>query len=255
MKRQIADMLKQGIIEESNSSWMAPAVFVPKKSGELRMCIDYRELNKKTTKDAYPLPLADEVQDHLAGSTIFCTLDLRSGYWQMPVHHSDQHKTAFCPGPGLGLFEFKRMPFGLTGAPSSFQRMMDKIFRDLPFVCSYIDDVLVHSPDVSSHRKHLEEVFHRLREAGLTLRGQKCHIGLSQVSYLGHIFSANGVAPDKEKVRAVQDWPIPKDVIALRQFLGLASISGSCIILLSVYSPLRRCGSSSAQPHTNWSFV
>lgn len=223
VERQIDEMLKQGIIKESSSPWMAPAVFVPKKSGDLRMCIDYRELNKKTVKDAYPLPLADEVQDHLAGSTIFSTLDLRSGYWQMPVHHSDQHKTAFCPGPGLGLFQFKRMPFGLTGAPSSFQRMMDKLFRDLPFVSSYIDDVLIHSSDVSSHRKHLQEVFRRLREAGLTLRGQKCHIGLSQVSYLGHTFSADGVAPDKNKVQAVQDWPTPTDVVTLRQFLGLAS--------------------------------
>ena len=223
VERQINEMLEQGIIEESSSPWMAPAVFVPKKSGELRMCIDYRELNKKTVKDAYPLPLADEVQDHLAGSTIFSTLDLRSGYWQMPVHQSDQYKTAFCPGPGLGLFQFKRMPFGLTGAPSSFQRMMDKLFRDLPFVSSYIDDVLIHSPDVSTHSEHLQEVFRRLREAGLTLRGQKCHIGLSQVSYLGHVFSANGVAPDNNKVQVVQDWPTPKDVVTLRQFLGLAS--------------------------------
>ena len=196
-------MLAQGIIEESSSPWMAPAVLVPKKSGDLRMCIDYRELNKKTMKDAYPLPLADEVQDHLAGSTIFSTLDLRSGYWKLPVHDSDQYKTAFCLGPELGLFQFKRMPFGLTGAPSSFQRMMDKIFRDLPFVSSYIDDVLVHSSDVTSHRKHLEEVFRCLREAGLTLRGQKCYIGLSQVSYLGHTFSANRVAPDRGKVQAV----------------------------------------------------
>lgn len=223
VQKMIEKMLEEGIIEESSSPWMAPAVFVPKKSGEPRMCIDYRELNKKTYKDAYPLPLADEVQDRLAGSTIFSTLDLRSGYWQMPVHDSDQHKTAFCPGPGLGLFEFKRMPFGLTGAPSSFQRMMDKIFRDLPFVSNYIDDLLIHSTDEISHKQHLEEVFHRLQEVGLTLRGEKCRIGLSQVTYLGHVFSASGMTPDEEKVKAVQSWPIPNSVTAVRCFLGLAS--------------------------------
>ena len=133
VERQIQQMLDLGIIEESSSPWMAPAVFVRKKSGAIRLCVDYCELNKKTTKDAYPLPLPDEVQDRLAGSTVFSTLDLQSGYWQMPVHPTDQHKTAFCPGPGMGLFQFCRMPFGLTGAPSSFQRLMDKVLRVLAF--------------------------------------------------------------------------------------------------------------------------
>ena len=103
---QIKDMLAQGIIEESASSWMVPAVFVKKKSGELRLCVDYRELNKRTSKDAYPLPLVDEVQDRLVRSTVFTSLDLRNGYWQILVHESDQHKTAFCPEPTLGLFQF-----------------------------------------------------------------------------------------------------------------------------------------------------
>ena len=106
--------------------------------------MDYREFNKRTTKDAYPLPLPDEVQDRLAGLTIFSTLDVQSGFWLMPVHPQDQDKTAFCPGPEMGLFNFLRMPFGLTGAPSSFQRLMDKVLRGLPFVTHYIDDVLIH---------------------------------------------------------------------------------------------------------------
>ena len=166
-------MLEQGIIEESSSPWMAPAVFVRKKSGEIRLCIDYRELNKKTTRDAYPLPLSDEVQDRLAGSTIFSTLDLQCGYWQMPVNPQDRAKTAFCPGPGMGLFQFTRMPFSLTGAPSSFQRLMDKLFHDMPFVTTHIDDVLVHSSTEDLHRQYLKEVFQPLKEAGLTLRGKK----------------------------------------------------------------------------------
>ena len=145
VKQQIDTMLKQGIIEESSSPWMAPAVFVRKKSGDLRLCVDYRELNKRTVKDAYPLPLPDEVQDQLSGSTIFSTLDLQTGYWQVPVSPSDQEKTAFCSGPGVGLFQFWRMPFGLTGVPGTFQRLMDKVLRGLPFVTIYIDDILVHS--------------------------------------------------------------------------------------------------------------
>ena len=104
---------------------MAPAVFVRKKSGDIHLCVDYQELNKKTQKDTYPLPLLDEVQDKLATSEIFSTLDLQCGYWQMPVNPQDCHKTAFCPGPSMGLFHFMHMPFGLTGAPSSFQRLMN----------------------------------------------------------------------------------------------------------------------------------
>ena len=108
---------------------------------------------------------------------MFSTLDLQCGYWQLPLNPDDRAKTAFCPGPGMGLFEFTRMPFGLTGAPSSFQRMMDKLFRDLPYVTTYIDDVLVHSPSEKLHIQHLQEVFQRLKKAGLTLRGKKCNDG------------------------------------------------------------------------------
>lgn len=223
VEQQIEDMLSQGIIEVSSSPWMAPAVFVRKKTGELRLCVDYRELNKKTKKDAYPLPLPDEVQDRLAGAKIFTTLDLQCGYWQMPVNPTDCEKTAFCPGPGMGLFQFRRMPFGLTGAPSSFQRLMHQIFRGLSFVTTYIDDVLVHSSNEREHIDHLTQVFERLRKAGLTLRGRKCHVALSQVKYLGHIFSASGMSPDKEKLKTVQEWPVSTNVTEVRQFLGLAS--------------------------------
>ena len=167
---------------------MAPAVFVKNKSGEIRLCMDYRELNKRTTKDTYPLPSPDVVQDRLAGLTIFSTHDLQNGFWQMPVHRQDQDKTAFCPGLGMGLFNFLRKPFGLTGAPSSSQRLMDKVLRGLPFVTHYIDYVLIHSQSEEAHQEHLRFVFERLRKAGLTLRGRKCHISRSTVSYFGHIF-------------------------------------------------------------------
>ena len=200
-----------------------PHGIVPKQNGELWLCVDYRELNKRTVKDAYPLPRPDEAQDRLSGSSIFSTLDLQHGYWQLPVAEEDRPKTAFCPGPGLGLFQFCRMPFGLTGAPSAFQRLMDKVFQGLPFVTTYLDDVLVHSPTVKDHKDHLRQAFQRLANAGLTLRGTKCHIGMEQVSYLGHVFSVRGMEPDPKKVAAVHDWQTPTDASGLRGFLGLAS--------------------------------
>ena len=202
---------------------MSPAVFVKKKTGDIRLCVDYRELNKKTTRDAYPLPLPDEVQDCLAGSSVFSTLDLQSSYWQLAVNPQDKEKTAFCPGPGMGLFQFCRMPFGLSGAPSSFQRFMDTIFRGLLYVTIYLDDILIHSADEDTHKVHLKEVFNRLSDAGVTLRGKKCRIGMTSVTYLGHVFSANGMTPDPNKILAVQQWPTPTNVTTVRQFLGLAS--------------------------------
>ena len=223
VQNQLQAMLEEGIIEESSSPWMAPAVYTRKKNGDIQLCVDYRELNKRTVKDAYPLPRPDEVQDQLAGSTIFSTLDLQSGYWQLPVHPEDQTKTAFSPGPGMGLFQFRRMPFWLSGAPASFQRLMDKVCRGLPFTTTYLDDVLVHSATVEDHKEHLRVLFQRMSSAGLTLRGKKCHIGMDKVTYLGHEFSAAGMEPDKQKVTVVQEWETPKDVTDLRSFLGLAS--------------------------------
>ena len=168
VKHKFKHKSKKGIIEESSSLWLAPVVIVPKKSGEIKLCIDYRQLNKQTTKDTYPLPLPDEVQDRLAGAVIFSTLDLQSGYWQMPVRGTDIPKTAFCPDPGMGLFQFTRLPFGLTGAPSSFQRLMNKIFCDLPFVTTYIDNILVHSANEEQHKSRLTVVSRAAKESRFT---------------------------------------------------------------------------------------
>ena len=150
-------------------------------------------------------------------------MDLRSGYWQLPVHKEDQAKTTFCPGPGLGLFQFRRMPFGLSGAPASFQRLMDKICRDLPFTTTYLDDLLIHSQTLQDHKEHLHILFECLSQAGLTLRGDKCTIGLTKVKYLGHTVSGKSMEPDPQKIVAVSDWEIPNNVGELWSFLGLAS--------------------------------
>ena len=186
-----------------------PAVFVKKKTGEIRLCVDYRELNKKTTRDAYSLPLPNEVQDCLAGSSIFSTLNLQSGYWQIPVHPKDREKTAFSPGPGMGLFQFCRMPFGLSGAPGTFQRFMDKILRGLSYVTIYLDDILIHSADEETHKAHLMEVFDRLATAGVTLRGKKCRISMTSVAYMGHIFSAKGWHLTRTKFKQCKNGQFP----------------------------------------------
>ena len=151
VEQQIQEMLAQGIIKESSSPWMAPAVIVQKKTGELRLCVDYRELNRKMTKDAYPLSLPDEVQDRLTGAKICTTRHLQCGYWQMTINPSNREKTAFCPVPEMGLFQFCCMPFGLSGTLSSFQRLVSQIFRGLLFVTTYIDNVLVHSANEEEH--------------------------------------------------------------------------------------------------------
>ena len=123
---------------------MSPPVYIRKKNNELRVCIDYRELNKRTEASAYSLPLPDEVQDRLGGATIFSKLDFRSGFWQIELDHHDIPKTAFCPGPGMGLYEFTRMPFGLNGAPSTMQRLMDKLLQGMSCAMGYIDDILIY---------------------------------------------------------------------------------------------------------------
>ena len=146
-----------------------------------------------------------------------------TGSWQLPVNPADRCKTAFCPGPGLGLFQFCRMPFGLSGAPGSFQRLMDTLFRDFSFVTTYLDDVLVHSQTAAEHKEHLRAVFSKLESAGLTLNGCKCTIGMCQVKYLGHVFSSNGMEPDPAKTSAVCNWSTPSDTSNLCSFLGLAS--------------------------------
>ena len=174
VERQINEMLRQGIIIESTSPWMAPCVYVPKKNGELRICVDYRELNKRTAKNSYPLPLPDEVQDRIGNAQVYSKFDCRKGFWQVPVAAEDRHKTAFSPGPGFGLFEFCQLPFGLSGSPGTFHLLMDQVLRGLSFVMVYVDDILVFSPSVSMHRKHLQAVFECLKNNGLTLHAEKC---------------------------------------------------------------------------------
>lgn len=215
-------MLESGIISESCSPWAAPIVLVRKKDGTLRFCVDYRKLNGVTHKDAYPLPRIEESLASLKKSRVFSTLDLAHGYWQVGVHPADKEKTAFVTP--MGLYEFNRMPMGLCNAPGTFQRLVESCLGDQNFetLLLYLDDIIVFSPSFEAHISHLDLVLQRFGTYGLKVKPNKCCLFQSKVHYLGHVITEGGVAPDPEKLRAVEAWPSPQDTTKLRAFLGLA---------------------------------
>ena len=224
VKQHIQKLLRQNIIRPSTSPYAAPVVLVRKPDNSLRLCVDYRQLNMKTVKDAYPLPRIQDAPDALRGSRYFSSLDLTQGYHQMAVDKSDVHKTAFRVGC-RGLYEYVRMPFGLCNAPASFSRLMEACLGDQNYetLLIYLDDILVFSSTVEQHMSRLQVVFERLRKHGLKLKPKKCHFFKPEVKYLGHIVSSAGVATDPDKTREIQNWKIPETEKELRSFLGLAS--------------------------------
>ena len=220
---EIESMLKRGIITPATGPWAAPVVLVRKKNGKVRFCVDYRRLNAITRKDAYPLPRIDETIDMLSGSRFFSTFDLASGYWQVPMDPDHKEKTAFATPSGL--YQFEVMPFGLCNAPSTFERLMDRVLQGLQWqMCLvYLDDIIVYSRSFQEHMERLELILTRIREAGLKLQPKKCQLFQTEVSYLGHIVSADGVRTDPAKIQRVKDWPVLTSVREVRSFLGLAS--------------------------------
>ncbi|XP_078458755.1 uncharacterized protein LOC144723702 [Lampetra planeri] len=219
----VGDMLRDNIIQPSASPWSAPVVLITKKDGSTRFCVDYRKLNAVTLGDAFPIPRIDDTFDSLAGVRYFSTLDLASGYWQVEMAEEDRPKTAFTTP--MGLFEFRVLPFGLTNAPVTFQRLMELVMRGLQWeqCLIYLDDVIVLSRSLSEHWSRLREVFQRLRAAHLKLKPRKCYIAQREVGYLGHRVSEAGVHTDPEKVRAIVEWPRPRNLTEIRSFLGLAT--------------------------------
>lgn len=220
-KRQITDLLAKGFIQPSKSPFGAPIIFVVKKNGKLRMCVDYRALNKLTIKNRYPLPRIDELMDRLQGATVFSKLDLQSGYWQIRIKEGDEPKTAF--RTRYGHFEWKVLPFGLTNAPATFQALMNRILAPYldQFAVVYLDDILIFSKSAIEHAEHLRLVLQALQDNALYVGLDKCVFGRSEVEFLGHIVGAEGLRPDPAKIAAVQDWPTPRTVRDVRAFLGL----------------------------------
>lgn len=219
----VTEMLDKGVIKPSQSPWAGPVVLVSKKDGNLRFCVDYRKLNAVTKMDVFPLPRIDDSLDLLAHTQYFTALDLASGYWQVPLDPDSKEKTAFCTPSGL--YEFQVMPFGLCNAPATFQRLMESVLAGLTrsSCMVYLDDILVIGKSFTEHLNNLRLVFTRLREAGLRLKPKKCCLAKREVEYLGYIVTKDGIAPDPEKVAAVQEFPEPQDLKALRSFVGLAS--------------------------------
>ena len=202
------------------SEWAFPIVLVRKKDGSIRMCVDYRRLNSVSREDAYPMPRIDDLIDRLGKAKFITTLDLTRGYWQMPVAAEDQHKTAYATP--FGLFQFRVMPFGLNGAPASFQRMMDRVVDDLQdFAAAYLDDLIIYSNTWEDHLKHVRVILQRLREAGLTVKPTKCQFGMERCVYLGHVVGGGTVQPEASKVETVRQFQVPETKKQVRAFLGL----------------------------------
>ena len=199
------------IIRPSASPWSSPVVMVHKKDGSWHFCIDYRKLNSATHRDAYPLPRIDATLDSLTGCRYFATLDLASGYWQVAVEESDKEKTAF--STMNGHFEFNVMPFGLTNAPATFQRLMECVLAGLMYeqCLIYLDDIIVFSSTFNEHLHCLCNVLVALQETHLLLKLSKCSFACTEVAYLGHVVSANGITPDPQKVAAVLQFPQPTE--------------------------------------------
>ena len=198
-------MVKKGIVEPSYSPWSSPIVLVKKKDGSTRFCVDFRQLNSVTCKDAQPIPRIDDTLDSLSGSCWFSTLDLASGYWQVEMKDSDKEKTAF--RTPFGLFHFKVMPFGLCNAPATFQRLMELILKGLNWTSClvYLDDIIIFSKSIDEHLQRLKEVLSRLELANLKIKPEKCKLFQTSVKYLGHIVSDQGIHTDPEKVSTIQN--------------------------------------------------
>ena len=221
VRKELEEMQMQGIIEPSNSEWAAPIVIVKKKDRAIRLGVDYRRLNALSCVDAYPMPRIDDLIDLLGQCRYISTLDLTKGYWQVPVAKRDQSKTAFATP--FGLYQFKRMPFGLQGAPATFQRLMDAVLKELrSFASAYLDDIIVFSCTWKEHLQHLDAVMTRLREAGLTIKPKKCQLGMKECSYLGHVVGGGKVRVESSKIEAIEKTQPPRTKKDVRTFLGLA---------------------------------
>ena len=223
IEKEVNKMLQNNIIRISESPWSSPVVLVPKKDSTVRFCLDYRRLNKITVKNSHPLPLIADTLDALNNSKIFSKIDLKSGFWSISMDDDSRPKTAFVCH--MGLFEFNVLPFGLTNSPATFQRYLQSCLNNLlwRFCLVYIDDVIIYSSSMDEHVDHVRLVLDRLAKHQLRLNAEKCEFGTSTVLYLGHVVTPEGVLPDSDKTKAIEEFPRPVRIRDLRSFLGLTS--------------------------------
>ncbi|GKA71443.1 putative reverse transcriptase domain-containing protein [Tanacetum coccineum] len=222
LSEQLKELSDKGFIRPSSSPWGAPVLFVKKKDESFRMCIDYRELNKLTVKNRYPLPRIDDLFDQLQGSSVYSKIDLRSGYHQLRVREEDIPKTAF--RTRYGHYEFQVMPFGLTNAPAVFMDLMNRVCKPYldKFVIVFIDDILIYSKNKQEHEEHLKLILELLKKEELYAKFSKCEFWIPKVQFLGHVIDNQGIHVDPTKIESIKDWASPKSPTEIRQFLGLA---------------------------------
>uniref|UniRef100_A0A8C9TDM7 Gypsy retrotransposon integrase-like protein 1 n=1 Tax=Scleropages formosus TaxID=113540 RepID=A0A8C9TDM7_SCLFO len=259
IEEQISKMLEDDIIEPASGPWASPIVIVEKPGTEPRFCVDFRKVNKCTVRDSYPLPRVDDSLDFLARGKFISTLDLARGYWQVSLAADSRPKSAFISHKGL--YQFKVMPFGLSNAPATFQRLMNTVLAGLTHTCCmvYLDDIVVASPTFDQHLTDLASVLGRLAEAGLSLKLAKCHFCTPKLRYLGYLVTPGGIGPDESKVAAIKQFPTPRTVKNMRQFLGLTSyyrrfISGYARIAEPMFALLREDAHFTWSPECQQSF-
>ena len=221
LKEQLRQLLEKAFIRPSVSPWGAPVLFQKKKDGTLRLCIDYQGLNNLTVRNKYPIPRIDELLDRLYESIVFSTIDLKSGYYQIRIKDEDIPKTTF--NSRYGHYEFTVMSFGLTNAPTTFNKLMQDIFKCQldKYILVFFDDILIYSKNEEEHEKHVKEVLSILREHQLYAKMSKYTFFAKKVEYLGFIVSEEGIVVDPAKVQDIIDWPQPKNVKEVRGFLGI----------------------------------
>jgi hypothetical protein len=223
IKKEVEEMLKNGVIEKSYGSWSSPVVLVKKKTGEIRFCIDYRRVNSITKVDAFPLPRIDNLLEKFREAKWFTSVDLASGYWQIAMEEKDKEKTAFVCR--YGLYQWNVMPFGLTNAPATFQRMMNEIFMEYldDFMAVYLDDIIIYSKNWEEHLEHIKKVFEKLREANLKMKLKKCEFAMRNIKFLGHVVGKDGLKPDPDNIKKVKELKPPENLKDVRAILGLCS--------------------------------
>ena len=241
VEEHIQDLLKNNIIQESDSPWNAPLVVIQKPNGKIRMCIDYRKLNQITDRPIFAIPDSRYLFDQLDGCCYFSSLDLIQGYYQVPMRKTDIEKTAFTTRSGH--YEFLRLPFGLNGAPATFQKMMSQILSGLNWrICLiYLDDVLIFSKNREEHENRLKQVFNAIRKSGIKLSAEKCCFFKKELKYLGHVISKDGIKTDPNKIKAIASMPLPTYEHQLVSFLGFCGYYRKFILHFSdIVAPLEK---------------